>query len=156
MSSVRVEHDRIEVAVDAIEAEVLIELVGELGELLDADQTQSPALSRLLPDGHRDDATIAAEQRALTEDSLRADKRGATQLVLSGIPVGGGAVELRAEDPDVWLRVLTDIRLMLGVELDITADSAPPRRVRSHRDMRMSMYFWLTGLQDSLVVAVLN
>lgn len=158
MSAVRRAGDAVEVELEDVEAAILLDLVGRVCELLQAgtDGAQEalpsdPVLARLLPDAHRDDAELAREHRALTEDSLRSDKLGAAELMLAALPVEGGTVALGPDDVDPWLRVLTDVRLMLGVELDVTEHTEPPRRVRSQRDVQLSVYYWLTHLQDRLV-----
>lgn len=156
---------------DETETGVLRDLLGHVDTLLagdpltaDADPTPpslrgatpapDPALARLLPPAHRDDPRVAGAYRELTEEALREDKRADIGVVLAGLPLGEGTATL--EDPDVWLRALNDLRLTLGVELDITEDSAPPRRVRTQRDLRLSIYFWLTHLQESLVQTLLD
>lgn len=118
-----------------------------------ATPAPDPALARLLPPAHRDDPRIAGAYRELTQEALRADKRADIGVVLAGLPLGAGTAGLA--DPDVWLRALNDVRLTLGVELDITEDSAPPRRVRTRRDLRLSIYFWVTQLQESVVQTLL-
>jgi len=113
-----------------------------------------PVLARLLPDAHRDDPDIAAEHRELTEETLRQDKRADCAAVLGALAVGSRTVVI--DHPDVWLRALNDVRLMMGVELDIDEDTEFPRRVLNQRDFQLTAYFWLTHLQDRLVEAVLH
>ncbi|MBA3522954.1 MAG: DUF2017 family protein [Geodermatophilaceae bacterium] len=150
---------------DETETGVLRDLLGHVDTLLAGDTLPAapslpgatpapdPALARLLPPAHRDDPRIAGSYRELTEEALREDKRADIGVVVAGLPLGAGTAVL--EDPDAWLRALNDLRLTLGVELDITEDSAPPRRVRTQRDLRLTIYFWLTHLQESLVQTLL-
>ncbi len=112
-----------------------------------------PVLARLLPDAHRDDPGVAAAHRDLTEASLRQDKRADAAVVLAALPAAAGTAVI--DDVDAWLRALNDVRLMLGVELDITEDTEPPRRITDRRGMQLTVYFWLTQLQDSLVETAL-
>jgi hypothetical protein len=84
-----------------------------------------PALERLFPDGYRDDPLAAAELRRFTEDDLRAGKVERLKELYIGVPPGGGDVHLTDAGADVWLRALTDLRLVLGVRLDIDADTDP-------------------------------
>ncbi|MGI8532525.1 MAG: DUF2017 family protein [Geodermatophilaceae bacterium] len=143
--------------VDRDEAAVLRRLVAEVRDRLDAEPTPGgqpdPARARLLPDAHRDDPALAAAHRDLTEAGLIADKRADAELVAAQLPVAGGTVELT--DPHPWLRALNDVRLTLGAELAITEDSEPPRQVATEADLRLSVYFWVTYVQDSLVSALL-
>lgn len=154
---------RLELDVTRAEVTLLRELLGRVDALLaepddivDADRRtpQDPVLARLLPDASRADADVAAAHRDMTETSLRMDKRADADTVLAALPAGAGTAVL--DDLDAWLRALNDIRLMLGVELDITEDAQPPRRLGDPRDMQLAVYFWLTQLQDYLVEAVLS
>lgn len=149
----------VEIELDEIEATILLDLVGRMCELLqehtDGAVPADPVLARLLPPAHHDDRQLASEHRNLTEVSLRAEKRGAAEVMLAGLPVEGGVVCLDPDDVDPWLRAITDVRLMMGVELGITEDTEPPLRVRSQRDVRLSVYYWVTYLQDRLVEVAL-
>lgn len=135
------------------EAAVLGDLLDRVASLL-SETDDNPVLARLLPDAHRDDHEVAVAHRELTEASLRQDKRADIDAVRAALPAGEGKAEL--VDPDAWLRALNDVRLMLGVQLGITEDAEPPRRVRDQRDLQLSVYFWLTAVQDCLVEAVLS
>lgn len=143
------------------EVAILRDLLSRVGDLLaDADaetdtvrRTPSdPVLARLLPDAHRDDPDVAAAHRELTEATVRQDKRADSDAVLADLPRDAGSAVL--SDPDAWLRALNDVRLMLGVELGVTEQTEFPRRVGSQRDLQLTVYFWLTHLQDCLVEAV--
>jgi hypothetical protein len=106
-----------------VPADPLGELTG-LGTLPSGPPTD-PALERLFPDGYRDDATASAELRRFTEDDLRAGKVGRLRDMYATVPAGGGEVRLDDEAADTWLRALTDLRLVLGVRLDVDADTDP-------------------------------
>lgn len=160
---------------DFAEAEVTLlrDLLGRVGDLLADTDTDTgtgtgsdtdtdaerrtpadPVLARLLPDAHREDRDVAAAYRDLTEAGLREDKQADVGAVLAALPAEAGSAVL--DDPDAWLRAVNDIRLMMGVELDITEDTDVPQRVSDQRDFELAVYFWLTHLQDSLVEAVLS
>jgi hypothetical protein len=84
-----------------------------------------PALERLFPDGYRDDPTASAELRRFTEDDLRAGKVERLKVLYTAVPPGGGEVRLDTDGADAWVRALTDLRLVLGVRLEIEADTDP-------------------------------
>jgi hypothetical protein len=84
-----------------------------------------PALERLFPDGYREDPVASAELRRFTEDDLRAGKVERLQELYAAVPAGGGEVRLDTDGADAWLRALTDLRLVLGVRLEIEADTDP-------------------------------
>jgi hypothetical protein len=116
-----------------------------------------PVLARLLPDAYRDDTEAAGEFRRFTEQELRSGKLAAAQTVLDTLPEDGGRVELTEEDAQVWLRALNDVRLALGVRLDITEDTAQRTQDLDPADPRSAylwVYDWLTYLQETLVRAL--
>ena len=143
----------LQLSLDAAEVAVLRDLVGQVRDRL-ADEPpagvpRDPVRARLLPEAHREDPKIAAAHRDLTEDWLIAAKRADADHVLEALPASHGIVPL--PDPDPWLRALNDVRLSLGVELGITETSEPPAEVRTDRDLRLSVYYWLTYVQEILV-----
>jgi hypothetical protein len=116
-----------------------------------------PVLARLLPDAYRDDTEAAGEFRRFTEQELRSGKLAAAQTVLDTLPEDGGRVELTEEDAQVWLRALNDVRLALGVRLEITEDTAQRTQALDPADPRSAylwVYDWLTYLQETLVRAL--
>jgi hypothetical protein len=131
------------------EREVLADVVGQVVELLGGDPDENraeehpldrvrlgvgpvpaptdPAVRRLLPDGSRGDAEIAAEFRRLTQDELRSTKVGAL-LRLHALLLGGpsdGLVVPPGEAAAV-AAAMTDVRLVvaerLGVHTEEEAD----------------------------------
>jgi hypothetical protein len=136
----------IQVNLDHQERDVLIQLLGQLDELLDDGQSASsdplaaivgisgldstgpapttpadPALARLLPDGNRDDPEASAEYRRLTEFGLRARKRSGARLAAEAL----GRPEPVILDPEESLALLksfTDVRLVLGERLELRSD----------------------------------
>lgn len=142
------------------EAAMLTQLVAEIQELLStedagavpaADAVVDPVAQRLLPDGHRDDPDLAADYRSLTEDGLRAEKLADAAVVLDTIGQDGGRVELDEGAAQAWLRTLNDVRLGLGVRLDVQEDDDPVVRAEVTGDIRWAAYSWLTAVQGLLV-----
>jgi Domain of unknown function (DUF2017) len=129
-------------------------LFGSTGPAVPPDD---PVLARLLPDAYRDDAEAAGEFRRFTEQELRSDKVAAAQTVLDTLPPDGGRIELTEQDAQVWLRALNDVRLVLGVRLDISEDTAQRSQDLDPADPRAAylwVYDWLTYLQETLVRAL--
>lgn len=134
---------------DAGEVGLLISLVRQLSELLDAAGSEAegvmgdaddplaeivgpldsdeaeddPVLRRLLPDAYRDDDEAAAEWRRFGRGEVRATKSEAVDTVLRELH-GGDAVTVPLDDDHVqpWLNALNDLRLALGARLGITDD----------------------------------
>ena len=141
--------------VDAAEAQVLALLLDQLEQILDAeDLRDDPVVTRLLPDGHRSDPGIAADYRDMTESALRSGKTDDLATVRATLPDGGGELRLDADQAGSWLRTSNDLRLALGTRLDITEDTEPPDDVTSEEEQQLAVYYWLTGLQGSLVDAL--
>jgi hypothetical protein len=141
------------------EATILGLLLDQLELLLDADAADAagdPVLARLLPDGHRGDAAIAADYRELTEASLRSGKSDDLATMRATLPADGGEVRLDADQAGSWLRGTNDLRLALGTRLEITEDTEPPDEVTGEEDQQLAVYYWLTALQGSLVDALVD
>jgi len=139
------------------EAGIVGLLLDQLEQLLDADADDvggDPVMARLLPDGHRGDPELAADYRELTETSLRSGKADDLATVRATLPDGGGEVRLDADQAAAWLRTTNDLRLALGVRLDISEDTEPPDEVTGDDDQQLAVYYWLTALQGSLVDAL--
>ena len=139
------------------EAGIVGLLLDQLEQLLEADAEDvggDPVIARLLPDGHRGDAELAADYRELTEASLRSGKADDLAMVRATLPDGGGEVRLDADQAAAWLRTSNDLRLALGTRLDITDDTEPPEEITGEEDQQLAVYYWLTALQGSLVDAL--
>lgn len=121
-----------------------------------------PILSRLLPDFHRldddapsvEDQNSAAALRSLHEPELLAHKTGVAALVLDTCPPKGGEIRLDLEQADAWLSAINDVRLALGTALDVTEDMPDELPADDPRASHLSVYHWLTWVQESLVTAL--
>jgi hypothetical protein len=141
------------------EATVIGLLLDQLEQLLaaDADDVAGDAvLARLLPDGHRGDAGIAADYRELTEASLRGGKADDLATMRATLPADGGEVRLDADQAGAWLRGTNDLRLALGTRRDIREETEPPDEITGEEDQQLAVYYWLTALQGSLVDALVD
>jgi Domain of unknown function (DUF2017) len=136
----------IQVNLDAQEREILVQLLGQLDDLLDdgldasedplaamvgvrgmdfdgidGGAPEDPALARLLPDGNRDDPEASAEYRRLTEYGLRTRKRSGARLA-AGALGRKAPVVLASDEALALLKALTDVRLVLGERLELRTD----------------------------------
>jgi Domain of unknown function (DUF2017) len=142
---------------DPAEVGVLGLLLDQLEVLLDADSVaEDPVLQRLFPDGHRGDAEIAADYRDMTEESLRSGKADDLATVRATLPQGGGDVRLDRDQAGAWLRTTNDVRLALGVRLDITEETELPDDPAEDEGQQLAVYYWLTAVQGSLVDALVD
>lgn len=120
----------------------------------EAATPQDPALHRLLPAAYDDDAA-AADFRRLMDGDLRRLKSEALETLLAGVEER--SLRLSADDTDTWLRALNDIRLVLGVRLDVQEDMEALVASLVADDPRLPLlyaYDRLTRLQDALLDAL--
>ncbi|MGY1686355.1 DUF2017 family protein [Geodermatophilus sp. SYSU D00804] len=139
------------------EAGVLGLLLDQLEQLLGADPEDvdgDPVVARLLPAGHRTDPELAADYRELTESALRAGKTDDLAAVRATLPADGGEVRLDRDQAGAWLRTTNDLRLALGERIGVTEETEPPEDPAGEEGQQLAVYYWLTGLQGSLVDAV--
>ena len=143
---------------DAEDVDPLAVLVG-----LDDDGTmpEDPAVARLLPDAYPDDPEASAEFRRFTGRALRDAKVERAVIVRAAIAAavaeGETSVRVEGQQAAAWLGVLNDLRLVLASRLDITDDEHDELRALPEDDPRtvpMTVYDWLTWLQDSLLRAL--
>ena len=139
------------------EAGIVGLLLDQLEQLLDADADDvggDPVMARLLPEGHRGDPELASDYRELTEASLRSGKADDLAMVRATLPAQGGEVRLDDEQARAWLRTSNDLRLALGTRLGITAETEPPDDPAGDEGSQLTVYYWLTAVQGSLVDAI--
>jgi hypothetical protein len=116
-------------------------------------------LARLLPNAYADPVD-SADFRRFTETELRGKKRAHALLVRSNLlNLEKSTVRLNNESALAWLGALNDIRLALGVRLNVQEQSHEQLELLSPDDpMRgvYAVYTWLGWLQESLVQALMD
>ncbi|WP_035848865.1 DUF2017 domain-containing protein [Kitasatospora azatica] len=127
-----------------------------------------PALARLFPDAYGEPGqpvdgetkAFAGEFRRYTELDLRARKREDALLVVRSLDTlgdGGGVLRPSAEECPRWLGALNDLRLTLGVRLDVTEEDEQGLYDLPDTDDRKPLvmaYLWLGAMQESLLEAM--
>ena len=81
----------------------------------------------------------------------------AARTVLDTLPEDGGRIRLSGDQAQAWLRSLNDIRLALGVRLEVTEDREATLGRAGHDSPQAAglwIYDWLTLLQETLVEAL--
>jgi len=149
--------DALVAVLEPAEAGVVGLLLDQLEQLLDldaADVGDDPVVARLLPPGNRQDPALAADYRELTESALRTGKSDDLATVRATLPPEGGPVTLDPDQAAAWLRTSNDLRLALGTRLDVQEDTEPPEDLTTEEGQQLAVYYWLTGLQGSLVDAL--
>jgi Domain of unknown function (DUF2017) len=130
-----------------------------------SEPPNDPTLRRLLPDFYRheddtalpDDAdSLNAALRSLHEPDIVDAKRVAAQRLLNTVPDDGGRFELTEEDANSWIAAVNDIRLSLGVMLEVGPEG-PERLPADHPlAVHFDVYQWLTVLQEYLVLVLMG
>lgn len=126
-----------------------------------------PTLRRLLPDFHKPDdddyepdldasGSLNAALRSLHEPEIIDAKRAAAQQLLDTLPENGGRFELTEEGANAWIAAVNDVRLSLGVMLDVGPDG--PDRLPADHPLapHFDVYQWLTVLQEYLVLVLMG
>ena len=125
-----------------------------------------PTLRRLLPDFVKPDDddpsapdsadSLNAALRSLHEPEIIHAKRVAAQHLLDTVPDNGGRFELTEEEANAWVAAVNDIRLTLGVMLEI-GPQGPDRLPADHPlAVHFDVYQWLTVLQEYLVLVLMG
>jgi hypothetical protein len=119
---------------------------------------EHPVLARLFPDAYAD-PELSAEYRRLTQGDLRAGKVSAVQSVIGSLDrlPTSGRLRLDGAGAEEWLTALNDLRLTLGVLLDVTEDTyeeIPRLALDDPRRASLELFAWLGWLQETLVEAL--
>jgi Domain of unknown function (DUF2017) len=131
-----------------------------------SDPPKDPTLRRLLPDfvdhDHNDPPTpdvadsLNAALRSLHEPEIIDAKRLAAQRLSDTVPDDGGRFDLTEEDANAWVAAVNDIRLTLGVMLEVGPEG-PERLPADHPlAVHFDVYQWLTVLQEYLVLVLMG
>jgi len=138
-------------------AEWEAELTGQTDPGGQTGASDDPVLARLLPDGYRDDPQAAEEFRKYTESGLRSAKQQAAREMLDTLPDEGGRIQLSHGQATAWLKALNDVRLALGVRLNVTEEFEDQWSRLGRGDPQWAayeVYAWLGAVQESLVQAL--
>ena len=141
------------VRLDADERELLATLPDQLEGLLNAGGPEAGDLGmvRLFPPAYLEDASCEAEYRALMRDEL-VRRRLESVATLRATLV---ADQLTDAELYAWVRVLNDVRLILGTILDVSEDTDVLDVASTAGDApQRVVYYVLSGLVDEAVTAL--
>lgn len=144
-----------QVRLPAGERELLRTLPEQLRTVLTLrDASSDPALRRLFPPPTLDDTEMNAEYERLTRGDLVAERLASLETMERTLD----ARRLTDEELVAWLAAINDLRLVLGVRLDVTEDtSVEDFASLPDDDPRVQMYAvysYLTFLEDHIVGAL--
>jgi hypothetical protein len=156
------ERDGVRIRLDPGEAETLTALITDLTEALGPGvlAVDDPVAQRLFPAGYPD-AEDAAAFRDLTETALRDERldRAAQCVADLAAPTPHrrhSELHLDQEAVDRWIKVLNDLRLAIGTRIGVTEDEHDFETLAdSPQAGGWAVYSYLTGVQDTLVRALL-
>lgn len=149
---IRLRFDRVEPVLLNTLFDELVELLRDGAREIDHD----PVQTRLFPVGYRDDDAAEDEFRSLTALSLRIERTDRARQCRAETGDEPTELELTDEDGQRWIQVLNDLRLALGTELNITEEDEPEIDLDDPQARQRAIYYWLTGVQDSIVRALMR
>jgi hypothetical protein len=141
-----------ELRIPRAERDVLRELPGQLLELLDdGDPANDPALRRLYPSAYLDDPEAAAEFDGFVRDELTAQRKTAIDTMARTVD----AAKVSEDELLAWLAAVNDLRLVLGVRLNVTEESRPEDfSDDAERERSFAVYAYLSYLEEEMVDAL--
>jgi hypothetical protein len=156
----RVGRNRVRVRLAQDEVAVLRGLPDQLRGVLDEGEDE-PVNQRLFPPAYLEVADVErdAEYRRLMRDDLVNEKLANLDLVTGTLARGSSSVrrwtvELTDEEATAWLGVLNDLRLALGVRLDITEDFDGEVDDTDPRAPALRLLSYLGWLEEQLLDAL--
>ena len=156
----RIGNDRVRVRLANDEVAVLRGLPDQLRTVLGEGEDE-PVNRRLFPPAYLDVADIEhdAEFQRLMHDDLVSEKLTNLDLVTGTLARGTSSVrrwtvELTDEEATAWLGVLNDLRLALGVRLDITEDYDGDVDDTDPRAPALRLLSYLGWLEEQLLEAL--
>jgi hypothetical protein len=156
----RVGRDRVRVRLGREEVAVLRGLPEQLRAVL-TEGADEPVNRRLFPPAYLEpeDAERDAEYRRLMHDELVQAKLANLEVVTGTLERGTPTlrrwtVDLTEEEATAWLGVLNDLRLALGVRLDITEDFDGQVDEADPRAPGMHLLSYLGWLEEHLLEAL--
>ena len=156
----RIAGDRVRVRLAHDEVAVLRGLPDQLRTVLDQSQDE-PVNQRLFPPAYLDVADVErdSEYQRLMHDDLVKEKLANLDLVTDTLARGSASVrrwtvELTEDEAAAWLGVLNDLRLALGVRLDITEDFDGDVDDSDPRAPALRLLSYLGWLEEQLLDAL--
>ncbi len=144
MLIVRIDEDRFIFDVPSVLRDTVIDLARQLdGEL----ETNNPNLQRLFPTAYSNDPDKDAGYQVLAHGELVEARRTSLTTVIESATED----EVNGETLEAWMRVVNDLRLVLGTNLDVgeSEDWVPPPEM----EPIYAVYQWLSLLLNYIVEA---
>ena len=144
----RTRRGRYRLRLPAQERELLRTLPPQLRDLLGTDD---PALGRLFPPAYRDDPERQAEYESLVSPELSRERLDAVSVMERTID----ATDLSGEEMTAWLGAINDLRLVLGIRLDVTEELYEQGMPEDDpRSPAFAVFAYLGWLEEQIVEAM--
>ncbi len=144
MLVIRIDEDRFIFDVPDVLRQTVVDLASQLDDELEAD---NPNLTRLFPTAYSDDPEKDAGYQILARSELVQGRHNSLDTVIKTAEDD----EVDAETLDAWMRVVNDLRLVLGTSLDVgESDNWIPAPEQEHT---YAVYQWLSLLLSHIVEA---
>ncbi|MDQ3620837.1 MAG: DUF2017 domain-containing protein [Actinomycetota bacterium] len=147
----RVDGSSLKLRLNAQEAGLLRQVVNEITQIIGGDATTA-IHDRLFPDAF-DDPEETQRYNALVHDELKAHKLRALDTIRNTLgDTGRVSATLPPDEAHLWLTALTDIRLALGVRLEVSEeDMGREPDPDDPNAPAMAVLHWLGWLQEIMV-----
>jgi Domain of unknown function (DUF2017) len=132
------------------ERELLELLCAELRERV-GEERDHPDLRRLFPPAHADDPEAEDAYRRLVRSQLDVGRERAIATMQATLT----SDTLTLDEAESWLRVLNDLRLVLGTRLDVTEEMSWDLDPSDPATAELAVYAYLSWLQEQLVEALM-
>ena len=151
MPSVRGGNDSLKVKLNVDEAALLRQVVDEITQIISADEA-TPVHERLFPDAF-EDAEETKKYNTMVRDELKTHKLSALNSMQNTLGDSGRvSATLSASEAHLWLTALTDIRLAIGVRLDVSEEDMGREPDPADPDgLALVVLHWLGWLQETMV-----
>jgi hypothetical protein len=151
MPSVRGGKDSLKIKLNAEEAALLRQVVDEIKQVLAADEA-SPIHERLFPDAF-EDPEETKKYNTMVRDELKTHKLSALESMRNTLGDSGRvSATLSTSEAHLWLTALTDIRLAIGVRLDVSEEDMGREPDPADPDgLALVVLHWLGWLQETMV-----
>ena len=115
---------KIRLNLDEAETSILRDLTREMQTLLEADiPKEDPVKQRLFPRAYEEDGNEDTYRDMVAGDLENAKLQAVKEVRDALGPQGPSSIELGPDNVGTWLRLLTDLRLAIGVRLDVTEET---------------------------------
>jgi uncharacterized protein DUF2017 len=146
---VRRRGERFKIHLSADERELVKRMASELRTLLEnEDPSSDEGVARLFPPAYPDDLLQNLDYERTAASGLltgRLEEIGLLERTMD-------AATLREDEMLAWLRIVNDLRLVLGTRLGVTEETTETEFAgEEERRESYALYVWLTWLVDGIV-----